>query len=78
MDLFSDFLKTEGFEIHGPLTRLTQNPQVCKGGLSNQTNLPLDMRKSTTTSAFPTYELGKKRSSGEISKNRRVLSFRRK
>ena len=39
---------------------LDSRPDLTKAGLGGDKDLPLDMRSSATTSAFPTYELPKK------------------
>lgn len=62
MEQFSSWLKSEGFDfVTEPQPQAETNPYVGKGGLSDNSNLPMGMRQPAITSAFNTYSNPKSR-----------------
>ncbi len=67
MGKFSEWLKKEGFDFvtqKMPIPELS--PNFGKAGLSDDSKLPMGMRKPAITSAFPTYKLKSRKSSDKL------------
>lgn len=62
MEIFSHWLKSEGFDF--PTQAMPQpnlSPETGKGGLSDDSSLPMGMRRPAITSAFQTYSMPQSR-----------------